>query len=85
MCNKATPFFSVIVPVYNNEVDLEKCVFSILKQSCKDFELILVDDGSTDRSPQICDEFADRDSRVKVIHRRKNGGAAAARNEGLFL
>lgn len=84
MCKKATPFFSVIVPVYNNEADLEKCVWSILRQSCRDFELILVDDESTDRSPQICDDFAERDDRVRVVHKKRNGGAAAARNAGLF-
>lgn len=84
MDSKAAPFFSVIVPVYNNETDLEKCVSSILNQSYTDFELILVDDGSTDSSPQICDKFSDGDNRVKVIHKQKNGGAAAARNEGLF-
>ncbi len=81
---KESPFFSVIVPVYNNENDLEKCIFSILTQSCTDFELILVDDASVDKSPQMCDWFADRDSRVEVIHRKMNGGVAAARNDGLF-
>lgn len=77
------PFFSVIVPVYNNESYLEHCISSILFQSCDDFELILVNDGSTDRSSQICDEFASKDSRIRVIHRKNNGGVVVARNEGL--
>lgn len=84
MSKSKAPFFSVIVPVYNNENDLEKCIESILSQTYKNFELILVNDGSTDKSPQICEKFADKDNRVKVIHRKKNGGAAAARNDGLF-
>lgn len=78
------PFFSVIVPIYNNEKDIEKCILSVLAQTYREFEVILVDDGSTDKSPVICDEFAKRDSRIQVIHRKKNGGAAAARNDGLF-
>ena len=75
-------FFSVIVPVYNVEKYLKECVDSILKQTFTDFELILVDDGSTDNSPALCDEFAKNDSRVKVIH-NKNGGASVARNTGM--
>lgn len=73
---------SVIVPVYNVESYLEQCVESILSQSYKDFELILVDDGSTDGSPQICDAFTLQDSRVKVIH-KPNGGSVSACNKGL--
>ena len=57
---------SVIVPVYNVEKYLDKCVQSILKQTYKDFELILVDDGSPDNSPQMCDDYAQKDKRVKV-------------------
>lgn len=83
MEQRAVPFFSVIVPVYNNETYLERCISSILTQSCTDFELILVDDGSTDHSSEICDQFAHQDNRIQIIHRKKNGGAAAARNEGL--
>lgn len=75
-------FFSVIVPVYNVEKYLKECVDSILKQTFTDFELILVDDGSTDSSPELCDEFARNDDRVKVIH-NKNGGASVARNTGM--
>jgi glycosyltransferase involved in cell wall biosynthesis len=77
------PFFSIILPVYNNEHNLEKCIYSILRQSCKDFELILVDDGSTDGSIQICDEFACKDKRIKVIH-QENKGTARARYKGLL-
>lgn len=78
-----TLLFSVIVPVYNNGKDLEKCVHSILRQSYEDFELILVDDGSTDQSPDICDWFASKDERVQVIH-KQHEGVVTARNVGLF-
>jgi len=74
--------FSVIVPVYNTEKYLSCCVNSILGQSYDDFEVILVDDGSSDSSGKICDNYAAADSRIKVIH-TKNGGAAAARNNGI--
>ncbi len=76
------PLISVIVPVYNVEKYLEKCIKSILNQSYTDIELILVDDGSTDSSGAICDSFASEDSRVRVIH-KENGGVAAARNTGV--
>lgn len=75
---------SVIVPVYNTEKFLSACVDSVLNQTCRDLELILVDDGSIDRSPQLCDEYAEQDFRVKVLH-VENGGAAFARNRGLEL
>lgn len=75
---------SVIVPVYKVERYLRECVDSILMQTFTDFELILVDDGSPDRCPQICDEYAARDSRVKVIH-QANGGLSAARNAGIEI
>ena len=74
---------SVIVPVYNVEKYLRKCVDSILNQTYADFELLLVDDGSTDGCPQICDEYAASDSRVRVIH-KTNGGLISARNEGIL-
>ncbi|MCR5310178.1 MAG: glycosyltransferase, partial [Lachnospiraceae bacterium] len=73
---------SVIVPVYNAGVYLEKCVNSILDQTFTDFELLLVDDGSTDSSVKLCDEFAAKDPRVKVIH-QTNAGSSAARNAGI--
>lgn len=78
------PSISVIVPVYKVEKYLARCVESILGQSFGDFELILVDDGSPDRCGEICDEYACRDPRVRVIH-QKNGGLSAARNSGIDL
>lgn len=79
-----SPVLSVIVPVYNVEEYLSRCIDSILSQTFTDFELILVDDGSQDRSGEICDEYAQKDSRVKVVH-KTNGGQSSARNRGLDL
>ena len=76
------PLLSVIVPVYKAEKYIHRCVNSILNQTLKSLELILVDDGSPDNSGAICDEYAKKDSRVKVIH-KENGGAASARNTGI--
>lgn len=73
---------SIIVPVYNVEKYLRQCLDSILQQSMQDFEIIIVDDGATDSSGDICDKYAERDNRIKVIHQR-NGGLSAARNTGL--
>lgn len=73
---------SIIIPVYNVERYIVKCIESILKQTFHDFEIILVDDGSTDKSRDICEEYAVRDSRITVIH-KKNEGPSAARNCGL--
>ena len=76
------PEISVIVPVYKVEKYIKKCVDSILAQSFTDFELWLVDDGSPDNCGTICDEYAKKDERVKVIH-KKNGGLSDARNVAL--
>lgn len=76
--------YSVIVPVYNVEKVLRRCIESILNQTFSNFELILVDDGSTDKSGEICDEYKKKDERVKVIH-QKNQGVSKARNVGLDL
>ena len=73
---------SVIIPVYRVEKYLDKCVNSVLEQTYRDLEIILVDDGSPDSCPALCDALAARDSRVRVIH-RANGGLSAARNTGL--
>ncbi len=75
---------SVIVPIYNSQQTLHRCVDSILSQTFTDFELLLVDDGSPDNSGVICDEYTKKDHRVKVIH-QANQGAAAARNAGLEI
>lgn len=76
------PLISIIVPVYNVETVLPVCLDSILRQSFQDFELLLVDDGSQDRSSIICDEYARKDERIRVFH-QKNGGVSSARNKGL--
>ena len=70
---------SIIVPVYKVEKYLDKCVESIVEQTYKNLEIILVDDGSPDNCPAMCDEWAKKDSRIKVIH-KKNGGLSSARN-----
>ena len=76
------PQVSVIVPVYNTEQYLSRCIDSILTQTYPDFELILLDDGSTDGSGAICDEYEEKDDRIQVIH-KLNGGAASTRNVGI--
>ena len=78
------PKVSIIVPVYNAQDYLEKCLDSILNQTLNDFEVILVNDGSKDNSPIICDEYAKKDSRIRVIH-QINKGVSYARNRGLDL
>lgn len=75
---------SIIVPIYNVEKSLYRCVDSILKQTLKDIEIILVDDGSSDKCPEICDKYQLIDERVKVIH-KNNGGVSSARNAGLQI
>lgn len=76
------PILSIIVPVYNVRAFLEKCLDSILAQTFKDFELIIVDDGSTDGSGEICDAYAERDGRITVIH-KNNSGVVSARKAGI--
>ena len=78
------PKISIIVPIYNVEEYLSRCIDSILTQTFINFELILVDDGSTDNSGIICDEYVSRDSRIKVIH-QENVGVSVARNTGLSI
>lgn len=76
--------FSIIIPIYKVELYLRRCIDSVLKQTFTDFECILVDDGSPDRCPEICDEYANKDNRIKVIH-KVNGGLSDARNAGLDI
>lgn len=79
-----TPLLSVIIPVYNTEKYLERCISSVVTQSYKNLEIFLVDDGSTDRSSEICDNWAERDSRIHVCH-KINEGPGAARNIGIKM
>jgi len=76
------PYISVILPIYNVEAYLDRCLSSIASQNFSDFEVIMVDDGSTDRSSEICDNWAQRDARFHAVH-KVNGGVSSARNEGL--
>lgn len=78
-----TPFFSMILPVYNVEKYLNRCVNSILAQDYNDYEIILVDDGSTDSCGHLCDEWTKKDSRIRTIH-KENAGLGYARNTGLY-
>lgn len=75
---------SVIIPVYNSEKYLSECLESVANQSYHNIEIILIDDGSHDNSGTICDEFAAKDERIKVIH-KENGGVSSARNVGLAI
>ena len=76
------PKISIIIPIYNVEKYLNRCIDSVVNQSLKDIEIILVDDGSPDNCPQLCDEWAKKDSRIKVIH-KENAGLGMARNTGM--
>ena len=76
------PYTSIVIPVYNAEKYLGECIDSVLAQSFRDFELILVDDGSKDSSGEICDEYAKKDERIRVIH-QLNGGVTSARKAGV--
>ena len=79
------PTFSLIVPIYNVEAYLPKCIDSVLAQTCQDYELLLVDDGSPDHSGKICDDYAAKHpDKIRVIH-QANGGAGAARNHGISV
>ena len=78
------PLVSIIVPIYNVEAYLDRCIQSLLNQTLKEIEIILVDDESPDNCPQMCDSYAASDYRIKVIH-KKNGGLGLARNSGLKL
>ena len=80
----ANPLISVIIPVYNVELYLERCIDSILKQSYDDLEIILINDGSNDSCPRLCDEYAEKDPRAKVIH-KQNEGVSVARNIGIRI
>ena len=76
-----SPYFSIILPIYNVEPYLNRCVESVLSQSFTDYELILVDDGSTDACPQICDDYGEKYPFIRVVH-KENGGLSSARNAG---
>ena len=79
-----TPKISVIIPVYNVEKYLHQCIDSVIHQTYRNLEIIVVDDGSTDNCSKICDDYANNDKRIKVVH-KENGGVSSARNTGLAL
>src|SRR5574344_1400247 len=79
---KKNSMISIIIPIYNAEKTISKCIDSVLHQTLSDWELILVDDGSNDKSGQLCDEYASIDKRIQSIH-QTNGGPSKARNTGM--
>lgn len=81
---KPTPIISIIIPVYNVKYYLCKCIESVLVQTFQDFEIILVDDGSTDGSGNLCDDYAQKDNRIRILH-KENGGLASARKAGFEM
>ena len=81
-CLTDSVHISVIIPVYNSAIYLQQCIESALNQTYKNFEILLIDDGSTDNSPQICDEYFEKYGNIRTFH-KKNGGASSARNYGL--
>ena len=84
MINFVAMKLTVVIPVYRVEATLDRCVESVLIQDIDDMEVILVDDGSPDRCPKMCDEWAEKDSRISVIH-KENGGLSEARNAALDI
>ena len=82
--NKMTPLLSVIIPVYNVEKYIDRCVLSVVNQSYRNLEIFLIDDGSTDRSAELCDIWQEKDSRIRVCH-KKNEGPGVARNTGIEM
>ena len=76
------PLICVIVPIYKVEAYLDRCICSIVEQTYQNLEILLIDDGSPDRCPELCDAWAQRDPRIRVIH-KKNGGLSDARNAGI--
>ena len=84
MNEKTNPKISIIIPVYNTELYLRECLDSVINQTLRDIEIILIDDGSTDNSGKICDEYKEKDERITVVHQKKEG-VSVARNKGLDI
>lgn len=82
MTNIIQPKVSIVIPVYNVERYIDRCIQSVLNQTLQNFEIILVDDGSPDNCPEICDKYANSDSRIKVVH-KANAGLGMACNSGI--